>query len=56
MRRARQRGGFPGRRKHALQQDALGVGGPEARMDPAVNLVERRDHFPAQGQEFLVRG
>ena len=55
MRRSCQRRGFR-RCKCARQQDALGMRGSESRMNTAVQFVEYLDGFPAQGQEFFVRG
>jgi hypothetical protein len=56
MRRPRQRRGFRGRRKHASQQDALRMRGPESRMNTTISFVEHLNGFSAQGQEFFIRG
>src|SRR5712691_10169826 len=56
MRRARQRGSFPRRRKLAGQQDALCMRRSESWMDTTVNFVKGVDDFMAEGQQFFVRG
>jgi hypothetical protein len=55
MRRARQRSGFRRRRKHASQQDALRMRGPESRMNTTISFVEHLNGFSAQGHELLIR-